>query len=61
MFSASANFQIFGIPQVVSPMSITFVLNISPLTGTLIDINISDIFIRLTAGLVTITDVDLFF
>jgi hypothetical protein len=61
VFSASANFQIFGIPQVVSPMSITFVLNISPLTGTLIDINISDIFIRLTAGLVTITDVDLFF
>jgi hypothetical protein len=36
--------------EVISQMSVTFVMSTSDENGTLIDINISDIFIRLTAG-----------
>ncbi|CAG7689545.1 unnamed protein product, partial [Allacma fusca] len=36
--------------EVISPMSITMVMNSSSDAGTLIDLNISNIFIRLTAG-----------
>ncbi len=44
------NFDFFS--QVISPMSITVVWNCSQITGSLIDINISNIFVRLTAGTV---------
>lgn len=39
-----------AIAEVISPMSITVVMNNSEAVGTLIDVNISDIFIRMTAG-----------
>ncbi|ODN02737.1 Vacuolar protein sorting-associated protein 13A [Orchesella cincta] len=38
--------------EVISPMSITVVWNSSQTTGSLIDVNISNIFVRLTAGTV---------
>jgi vacuolar protein sorting-associated protein 13A/C len=36
--------------EVISPTSVNMVMNTSEMVGTLIDINISDIFIRMTAG-----------
>lgn len=38
--------------EVISPMSITVVWNQSHITGSLIDVNISNIFVRLNAGTV---------